>query len=396
MRLMKIDPPTDRLEIAGDISSQAQARLDERFMAAAIRLARKHEGLTAENPSVAALIIRFENSIPIIVGQGVTEIGGRPHAEVIALGKAGHLAKGACAYVTLEPCSHFGKTPPCVNALISAGITRVVVAANDPDTRVSGKGFETLRSAGIDVVTGVLAKDAEYGLAGFLRRTTKKRPFITLKLAMSADGIMGAHSGEQVKITNNISNAQVHILRAINDAILVGSGTIINDDPSLTCRLNGLTDRSPKRVILDRRLQISAKSHLIQTADKTSTIIATKSKNEVLQPLQNQGVSILDLVNIREDQQLYYMVGELADRGISTLLVEGGAQIAKSFLDARLVDRLVIFQSNKNLVGINDAVKAPISPQNIDDFVLKNQLTFGSDIMYEYEPQNRVKNRAKG
>jgi diaminohydroxyphosphoribosylaminopyrimidine deaminase/5-amino-6-(5-phosphoribosylamino)uracil reductase len=175
-----------------------------------------------------------------------------------------------------------------------------------------------------------------------------------------------------------------------------GSGTIINDDPSLTCRLNGLTDRSPKRVILDRRLQISAKSNLIQTADKISTIIATKSKNEVLQPLQNQGVSILDLVNVREDQQLYYMVGELADRGISTLLVEGGAQIAKSFLDARLVDRLVIFQSNKNLVGINDTVKAPISPQNIDDFVLKNQLTFGSDIMYEYEPQNRVKNRAKG
>lgn len=387
---MTTSPPNDRLQGVGKIGRQEQFRLDERFMAAAIRFARKHEGLTAKNPSVGALIVRFENNQPTIVGRGVTEFGGRPHAEVVALNQAGELVDGACAYVTLEPCAHFGKTPPCANALIAAGITRVVIAANDPDTRVSGKGFETLRAAGIDVVTGVLAKEGEYGLAGFLTRIEKKRPFITLKLAMTANGIMGAHTGEQIKITNKTSSDQVHIMRAINDAILVGSGTVINDDPSLRCRLNGLADRSPTRVILDRRLQISAKSQLLLTADKTRTIIATSSKNAILHPLQNMGVSMIDLSDVNEDQQLLYVMRNLADQGISTLLVEGGAQVAAAFLKARLVDRLVIFKSNKELGVLDGAVKAPVTPQNIEnDFCLKNQLTFGTDIMYEYQPKDR-------
>lgn len=391
MRVMITSPPTDRLYDVGDKDQQVQARLDQRYMASAIRFARKHEGLTADNPSVGALIVRYENNQPIIVGRGVTEVGGRPHAEVVALNEAGDLAKGACAYVTLEPCAHFGKTPPCANALIAAGVTRVVVAANDPDSRVSGKGFETLHAAGIQVVTNVLVEKAEYGLAGFLKRTAEKRSFITLKLAMTADGIMGAHSGEQIKITNEISNAQVHIMRAINDAILVGSGTVINDDPSLSCRLPGLVDRSPARVILDRRLQVSAKSQLLQTADKSPTTIATSSTNTIVSPLKNLGINILDLNGMNEDQQLAHVMEKLAGQGISTLLVEGGVQVANAFLKAGLVDRLVVFQSDKKIGAIDGAVKAPITPQIIGvDFVLKNQLTFGSDIMYVYQPKNKA------
>lgn len=387
---MTTSPPNDKLDDVGEYSRQEQICLDQRYMAAAIRFARKHEGLTAENPSVGALIVRFENNQPIIVGRGVTELGGIPHAEVVALDEAGDLAKGACAYVTLEPCVHFGKTPPCANALIAAGITRVVVAANDPDNRVSGKGFDMLRAAGIEVVTDLLSDKAELGLAGFLTRTTKKRPFITLKLAMSADGIMGAHSGKQIKITNEISNAQVHIMRAINDAILVGSGTVVNDDPSLSCRLTGLADRSPIRVILDRRLQISTKSQLLQTANKTPTIVVTSSKNGILPVLQSHDVSVIDLAGVNDEQQLRHVMETLADQGISTLLVEGGAQVAAAFLKAGLVDRLVIFQSDKKIGMIDGAVAAPITPQNASDgFTLKNQLTFGSDIMYEYQPKDR-------
>lgn len=386
---MTTSPPTDRLHYVGESGQQQQIRLDQRYMSAAIRFARKHEGLTGDNPSVGALIVRFENNQPIIVGRGVTQIGGRPHAEVVALNEAGDLAKGACAYVTLEPCAHFGKTPPCANALIAAGITRVVVATNDPDTRVSGKGFDTLRAAGIDIVTDVLAEKAEYGLAGFLTRTTKDRPFITLKLAMTADGIMGAHSGEQIKITNATSNAQVHVLRAINDAILVGSGTVINDDPSLSCRLSGLEGRSPTRVILDRRLQISAKSQLLQTADKTPTIIATNSTSPIFGPLQNLGVELIDLTEVNDDQQLFHVLDNLAEQGFSTILVEGGARVAAVFLKSGFVDRLVIFQSDRTLGVIDGAVNAPVTPQNAGDhFILKNQLTFGSDIMYEYEPKD--------
>lgn len=363
-------------------------KIDQKYMAAAIRYARQHEGLTAENPSVGALIVRFNGDAPTIVGRGVTAIGGRPHAEVIALQEAGAKAHGACAYVTLEPCSHFGQTPPCANALIQAGITRVVVAANDPDPRVAGNGFDTLRAAGIEVVTDVMAQEAEYGLAGYLMRKTKNRPFVTLKLAMTADNFIGASNGEQVKITDKISNGQVQIMRAINDAILVGIGTVINDDPNLTCRLTGLEHRSPIRVVLDRKLQMSARSKLVQTAKQHKLILATQSESEILAALVNNDVDIVSLKSADNKAQLNELLQHLAINGISTVLVEGGAQVAASFLNAGLVDRLVIFQSSDDL-EIEDrklAVAAPITPQKIGSgFSLKNQLTFGSDIMYEYD-----------
>lgn len=369
-----------------------QTILDQRYMTACIRFARRHEGLTGDNPSVGAFIVRYEIDGPIIVGRGVTDLGGRPHAEVRALKDAGELARGACIYVTLEPCSHFGKTPPCANALIDAGIARVVVAVNDPDIRVSGQGFDKLRAAGIEVVTDLRTEQAQFGLAGYLTRKTKNRPLVTLKLALSSNGLMGLRNGEQVKITDAISNGQVQLLRSINDAILVGSGTVINDDPSLACRLKGLEHRSPTRIIVDRDLTISAKSQLVQTAIDHPTILATKSQNLMVQTLSTQGVDVVPLQGENDAEQLDYLLTKLADKGISTLLVEGGAMIAQSFLDAGLVDRLVLFQS-QNAIDTEDKsqmVHAPITPTTIpDNFVMSSQLTFGQDIMYEYASRSR-------
>lgn len=368
-----------------------QEKIDQKFMHTAIRLARRHEGQTAENPSVAALVVKYIDHHPIIVGRGVTAIGGRPHAEVAALNEAGALAKGAHVYVTLEPCSHFGKTPPCADALIEAGVSRVVVAANDPDDRVSGKGFEKLRAAGIEVVENMLSQEAEYGLAGYLMRKCHARPYVTLKMAMTNDGFIGVSDGQQVKITGAISNGQVQILRAINDAILVGAGTVENDNPSLTCRLNGLENRSPIRVVLDRNLRLSAQSTLVQTANEHRLIVATRSESADKKAYLEKQVEFLELSSSESAVQIKELLVHLAKEQVSTILVEGGAQIASSFLHAGYVDRILIFQSAENLDVQDDAlsVKAPITPDNLPQgFKLKNKLTFGTDVMYEYEKLN--------
>lgn len=368
-----------------------QEYIDQKFMQAAIRYARRHAGLTAENPSVAAFVIQYIDDQPVIMGRGVTALGGRPHAEVQALEEAGEAAKGADVYVTLEPCSHYGKTPPCADALIRAGVKRVIVAADDPDERVAGQGFAKLRAAGIEVVEQTLVSAAEYGLAGYLKRKRQSRPFVTLKMAMTKDGYIGAHSGEQVKITGAVSNGQVQVLRAINDAILVGAGTVENDNPTLTCRLNGLEYRSPARVILDRRLKIPVNSNLVQTADKHKLIIATNADPSSVDVYKKHGAEVLHLSASEDDAQLDELLSHLASSDISTLLVEGGAQIAESFLVAGFVDRIILFQSNTNLDVKDDAVKvkAPLSPDNMPHgFALKNKLTFGTDLMYEYEKVN--------
>lgn len=364
--------------------------IDKKFMRAAIRLARKHEGLTAENPSVAALVVKYIDQQPVIIGRGVTAIGGRPHAEVLALKEAGSAAKGAHVYVTLEPCAHYGKTPPCADALIRAGVARVVVAANDPDDRVSGQGFKKLREAGIKVVHNVLAQDAEYGLAGYLMRKRHARPFVTLKMAMSKDGLIGARDGRQIKITSEISNGQVQVLRALNDAILVGSGTVQNDNPTLTCRLNGLKHRSPLRVVMDRNLTISTASNLVQTAKQHKLILATNSNTLNSEVYEELGVEILP-INSSDDDQITELLNHLGKSDVSTLLVEGGANIASSFLNAGYVDQIIIFQSDENLdvVAGTPTVKAPLTPENLPQgFLLKNKLTFGPDVMYEYEKIN--------
>ncbi|MGN6467234.1 MAG: bifunctional diaminohydroxyphosphoribosylaminopyrimidine deaminase/5-amino-6-(5-phosphoribosylamino)uracil reductase RibD, partial [Rhizobiaceae bacterium] len=249
--------------------------LDRRFMAAAIRLSRRHLGLTGTNPSVGTLIVREEDGVPLVVGSGVTAIGGRPHAEPQALAEAGSLARGATAYVTLEPCAHHGRTPPCAETLVAAGIVRVVGAASDPDERVSGKGYAILRGAGIEVVEGVMAKEAADLMAGYLMRTSRKRPEVTVKLAVSRDGRIGLSGGGQVAISGEISRRQVHAMRAETDAILIGIGTALADDPELTCRLPGLEARSPVRIVIDPAARLPLDAKLVQRAREVPVWLAS-------------------------------------------------------------------------------------------------------------------------
>ncbi len=293
---------------------------DRRFMAAAIRLALWHLGQTSTNPSVGCLIVKDG----VIVGRGVTAPGGRPHAETQALGDAGDKARGATAYVTLEPCSHFGRTPPCANAIVAAGIARVVISVLDPDPRVSGRGVKILEDAGIEVVTGMLEDEGRRALAAYLTRQTKNRPQVILKLAISSDGMIGRKGDGQIAITGPVSRAQVHVLRAQTDAILVGIGTALADDPVLTVRQTGLEDLSPIRIVLDRRLELPTTSKMVRSARDIPVIVVEGQGHDADRQveldarraaLQFAGVEVL------EAGDLDCLLFALASRGISSLLV---------------------------------------------------------------------------
>lgn len=354
---------------------------DRRFMAAAIRYSRRHLGLTATNPSVATLIVRDG----VIVGRGVTAVGGRPHAETQALAEAGDLARGATAYVTLEPCAHHGRTPPCANALVAAGVARVVGAAADPDPRVAGRGYAILRAAGIDVVERVLAGEAADLMAGYLTRSLRKRPEVTLKLALSADGKIGRSGEGQVRITGDIARAQVHRMRAEADAILVGIGTALADDPELTVRLPGMADRSPLRIVLDPQARLPLTSKLVRSAHAVpvmAAVLAEASAGRV-EALKAAGVGILAAETVDGQIALPELLEDLAARGIATLMVEGGAAVAGSFLKEDLVDRLCLFTGPSALGegGIAAPAAALAPPARL---VKKDERRFGEDCYEEW------------
>lgn len=361
---------------------------DERFMAAAIRLSRKHAGLTSTNPSVGTLIVRDDGAGPVIVGRGVTAIGGRPHAETEALAEAGDRARGATAYVTLEPCAHHGRTPPCANALVAAGVRRVVGAASDPDARVSGRGYKILRDAGIEVVERVLAEQAADQLAGYLTRSLKKRPEVTLKLAISADGMIGRRGEGQVAITGPISRRQVHLMRAEADAILIGIGTALADDPQLTVRLPGLETRSPSRIVLDKDARLPLSSGLVASARGVPVLLATSIEisAETRRRLEETGVKLLATEIFEGRIALPELMEDLAAQGMSAIMVEGGADTARAFLADGLVDRLGLFHSPV-IVGEN-GVPSPVDPRNPPPgFVALRQARFGDDVYTEYVRQ---------
>ena len=238
---------------------------DRRFMQLALTLGRRGQGRTWPNPAVGAVVVKDG----IIVGRGWTQAGGRPHAEPEALGRAGEAARGATLYVTLEPCSHLGKSPPCADAVIAAGIARVVSAIEDPNPDVAGQGHARLRAAGITVETGCGATDAARDHAGHFRRMRDHRPHVILKLAVSADDKIAAKGRKTVAITGDAAQRRVHLLRAQCDAIMVGIGTVLADDPLLTCRLPGMAARSPVRVVLDPQLRIPGESRLVHSARQT-------------------------------------------------------------------------------------------------------------------------------
>jgi diaminohydroxyphosphoribosylaminopyrimidine deaminase/5-amino-6-(5-phosphoribosylamino)uracil reductase len=362
-----------------------QERLDRRFMAAALRLSRKHAGRTATNPSVGTLIVRDDGNGPMIVGSGVTAIGGRPHAEAEALAEAGELARGATAYATLEPCAHHGRTPPCANALVNAGVVRVVGAASDPDPRVSGKGYAILRAAGVEVVEKVLAAEAAEQMAGYLIRSLKKRPEVILKLALSSDGKIGRKGQGQVAITGVMARREVYLMRAEVDGILVGVGTALEDDPALTVRLPGLENRSPARIVLDRQIRLPEASKLVAGIDRTPLYIAACLEADPRRraALERAGVRFIGTETHEGGVALPELLDDLAALGMSSILVEGGAKVAAAFLADGLVDRIVLFQGPA-AIG-EDGIASPVDADHIPaGFRKLREMRFGEDSYAEW------------
>ncbi|PKU25554.1 bifunctional diaminohydroxyphosphoribosylaminopyrimidine deaminase/5-amino-6-(5-phosphoribosylamino)uracil reductase RibD [Telmatospirillum siberiense] len=313
-------------------------------MQAALSLARRGLGSVWPNPSVGCVVVRNGR----VVGRGWTAKGGRPHAETIALSQAGEAAAGATVFVTLEPCSHHGKTGPCADALIAARVGRVVVAIEDPDPRVSGRGLQRLRDAGVEVEVGPGSEAAAEINAGFFRRVIDGRPLVTLKLASSLDGRIATVSGESRWITGQDARAAGHRLRAENDAIMVGSGTALFDNPDLTCRLAGLEDRTPIRLVMDGHLRLSLTSKLVIGARQWPTWLITREGNdpERLQAYAACGVEIIEVATAANGKiDLPDALRELARRGLTRILVEGGAHLAAALLRDDLVDRVAWFRA---------------------------------------------------
>jgi len=316
---------------------------DRRFMRLALSLGRRGLGRTWPNPAVGAVIVRDEE----IVGRGWTQPGGRPHAEIEALRRAGAMARGATLYVTLEPCSHHGKSPPCADAVIASGIARVVSAMEDPNPEVAGRGHARLRSAGIAVDVGIEAATARRDHAGHIRRMRDGRPQVMLKLAISADGKAAGAGRKRVPITGNAVRDRVHLMRAESDAIMIGIGTALADDPVLTCRLPGMAKMSPTRVVLDAGLRLPLQSRLLATAGEMPLLIMAGKHAPAASEIavRQHGAEVVRVAETEGRLDLREVLNLLAQRGITRLMVEGGPTVASALIEADLVDEAVFFHS---------------------------------------------------
>ncbi|MGL6196511.1 MAG: bifunctional diaminohydroxyphosphoribosylaminopyrimidine deaminase/5-amino-6-(5-phosphoribosylamino)uracil reductase RibD [Thermoguttaceae bacterium] len=339
---------------------------DENYMLRAFELAKLGEGSVLPNPMVGCVIVSAANQI---VGEGWHKQYGGPHAEVHALNAAGDAARGATAYVSLEPCSHFGKTPPCANALISAGIKKVVLAMRDPNPKVNGKGIELLKNAGIEVVESVCEKEARELNVKFLTRIEKKRPWIIAKWAMTLDGKIASRTGSSSWISSEQSREIVHRLRDKMDAILVGSATARNDNPMLNVRIPGQeASRSPLRIVLDSAASISLESRLVKTAKEIPLLICVGPEADETQTesLRLAGCEVLTCGSGSENYpeknctnsekykiRILSLLENLADRGITNLLVEGGGQVLGTLFDLDIIDEVHVFIAPKLIGGSN-------------------------------------------
>jgi diaminohydroxyphosphoribosylaminopyrimidine deaminase/5-amino-6-(5-phosphoribosylamino)uracil reductase len=301
------------------------------------------------NPAVGCVIVKDGR----VVGRGWTQPGGRPHGETEALARAGEQARGATAYVSLEPCCHWGRTPPCTDALIAAGVARVVVPVEDPDPRVSGQGIARLREAGIEVDTGLCAEEAIQLNGGFFLRLSVGRPLVTLKLATTLDGRIATHAGESRWITGGPARDRGHLLRASHDAVVVGSNTALVDDPLLTCRLPGLEARSPVRIVIDSRLRLPLTSQLVADARRLPTWLVTLEGGDAprVEAFRDCGVELIEVPARDGSVDLAAALQALAARGITRILAEGGAVLAASLLRADLVDRIAWFRAPRIIGG---------------------------------------------
>lgn len=351
---------------------------DARYMALALQLGRRGMGRVWPNPAVGCVIVTHGR----IVGRGWTQDGGRPHAETVALAQAGEDARGATVYATLEPCAHHGKTPPCAEALIAAGVARVVVALGDPDGRVAGRGIAMLEQAGIAVETGLLADQARADHAGFLSRITAARPFVTLKLAGTLDGRIATASGESKWITGPEARRAVHMMRARHDAVLVGAGTLRADDPALSVRGLGIT-RQPVRIVVSRAVKLPLTSQLAQTARQSPVWICHGAEADMADWLALGAVSLPCAVRAGQVEP-EAMMQALASAGITRLFCEGGGMLAASLLGAGLVDDLVVMTAGCAIGAEGTPALAAMGIGRLADaprFALHDLARLGDDVM---------------
>jgi diaminohydroxyphosphoribosylaminopyrimidine deaminase/5-amino-6-(5-phosphoribosylamino)uracil reductase len=357
---------------------------DERYMRLALQLGRRGLGNSWPNPAVGAVIVKDG----LIVARGWTQAGGRPHAEIEALRRAKKAALGATLYVTLEPCSHQGKSGPCADAIIKAGMARVVSALEDPNPEVAGEGHARLAAEGVAVDVGLLAEDARRAHAGHIMRIRNGRPFVTLKLALSADGKVGLAGRKPVAITGETARARVFQMRAMSDAILVGIGTVLADDPQLTCRLPGMETRSPVRVVLDARLRVPLATAVIATARETPTwVFGSRKASPIAEEiLQQKGCRVFRVDERQDRLDLGEVLKVLGREGITRLMLEGGPTVAASFVAADLIDAAAFIYSEK-LIGEDgidplegmafDAIHAHLHPSGSE--------RLGADTLEAYE-----------
>jgi len=322
--------------------------MDEHYMRIALELAAKARGRTSPNPLVGAVVVKDG----IIVGRGYHEKAGTPHAEVHALREAGERARGATIYVTLEPCSHYGRTPPCSEAVIKAGVARCVAAMVDPNPLVAGRGLAQIRQAGIEVASGVLEEEARRLNEVFIKYITTKRPFIVMKSAMTLDGKIATHTGHSRWITGPAARERVHRLRDEYDAIMVGIGTVLADDPALTTRLPE-GGRDPVRIILDSQARIPLKARVLTQQSTAPTIIATtvRAPQEKIRALEEAGARVMVIPEDKGKVDLKLLIDRLGQAGITGILLEGGGQVNGAALEAGIVDKVVWFVAPKLIGG---------------------------------------------
>jgi diaminohydroxyphosphoribosylaminopyrimidine deaminase/5-amino-6-(5-phosphoribosylamino)uracil reductase len=361
---------------------------DQRYMQLALALGRRGQGRTWPNPAVGAVVVKDG----VIVGRGWTQAGGRPHAEPEALGRAGEAARGATLYVTLEPCSHFGKSPPCVDAVIAAGISRVVSAIEDPNPEVAGQGHAKLRAAGLLVDVGLCAAEAAHDHAGHFRRIRDRRPHVILKLAVSADDKIAAAGHQTVAITGEAAKTRVHLLRAHCDAIMVGIGTVLADDPLLTCRLPGMAARSPVRIVLDRALRTPGASKLVHSARQTPLWVAAAETAEAAAAMKlgAAGGQVIRVATAAGSPglDLPAVLAALSEKGITRLMVEGGARVASSFVAAGLVDEVWLLRGPGHVGADGVAALGALPLSSITQspaYRVRASETLGKDTLTIYE-----------
>jgi len=358
----------------------------EQFMRTALALACKGAGRVSPNPMVGAVIVKGG----CVVGSGYHRAFGSSHAEVHALRRAGRAAQGADLYVTLEPCAHYGKTPPCADTVIAAGIKRVFIGQTDPNPLVRGRGIRRLRAAGIEVVTGVLKNECAELNAAFSKHITTGLPLVTLKAAMTLDGRIATHSGDSQWITSALSRQLVHRMRAEVDAVMVGIGTVAADNPRLNVRLGRSSSRNPLRIVVDSRLRIDPGCNLLQPALARGTLIVTGTRAAAgpkADLLRSRGVDVFGCVLRGRRIDLLEAMSALGKRGISHILLEGGATLIGEALRSRIVDRAMLFYAPK-LFGGSDGVPMAVGrgPALIDGCVQVRGMTVrivGCDFLVE-------------